>query len=100
MKQLLLRVTYTAKHGMREKFVDEIISGGLLETILKEDGCISYDYYYSVQNEDEILLVEQWETEEQQKVHLKQPHMEQLRSIKERYIVDMDIKKSLLADRG
>ena len=97
MKQLLLRVTYTAKP---EKFVDEIISGGLLETILKEDGCISYDYYYSVQNEDEILLVEQWETEEQQKAHLKQPHMEQLRSIKERYIVDMDIKKSLLADRG
>lgn len=98
MQQLLLCVTYTAKHGMRETFVNEIISKGLFDIIHKESGCLGYEYYYSASNDDEVLLVEQWETEELQKQHMRQTHMEDLKSIKECYIIDTHLKKFFVTD--
>ncbi len=97
MHQLMLCVTYTAKAGLRETFLKEIHSSGIVEKILQEDGCLEYGYYLSIKDEDDILLVEKWESEEQQQVHLKQPHMEVLKAIKARYISYVRIEKSFLA---
>ena len=59
---LTLYVAYTAKPGCRETFVRQIVMEGIADTIRREEGCIRYDYYFSAQQEDEILLVEQWQT--------------------------------------
>jgi len=54
---LTLYVAYTAKPGCRETFVRQIVMEGIADTIRREEGCIRYDYYFSAQQEDEILLV-------------------------------------------
>ena len=56
---LTLYVAYTAKPGCRETFVRQIVMEGIADTIRREEGCIRYDYYFSAQQEDKILLVEQ-----------------------------------------
>lgn len=81
-------VVQTAKDGCREKFVEELNASGVSDAIRAEHGCIKYDFYYSENNPNEILLVEIWETQKHQQVHLTQPHMDTLRAIKEKYIVD------------
>ena len=83
---LTLYVKYTAKPGCRENYVRDIVSEGILTTIRAEAGCIRYDYYFSAQEENVVLLIEQWETEEHQRVHMQQPHMQQPRAIKEQYV--------------
>ena len=55
---LLLLVKYTAKPGGGEKFVREITASGILNTVRAEDGCEGYDYYFSAENPDTVLLVE------------------------------------------
>ena len=57
---LLLLVKYTAKPGGGEKFVREITASGILNTVRAEDGCEGYDYYFSAENPDTVLLVEKW----------------------------------------
>lgn len=96
MKELLLCVTYTAKHGEKEKFIDEVSAGGILEKIRQEDGCLQYEYYYATQDEDKIVLVEKWENEEKQQIHMKQPHMEQLKDIKEKYVIHTKLEKAFV----
>ena len=83
---LTLYVAYTAKPGCRETFVRQIVMEGIADTIRREEGCIRYDYYFSAQQEDKILLVEQWQTQAHQRIHLQQPHMARLRAIKEQYV--------------
>ena len=84
-----LFVVYTAeKAGNRETFVQEVKQAGYDTMIRAEDGCISYDYYASMEDENKLLLIERWESEEKQQVHVKQLHMTALREIKDRYIVD------------
>ena len=84
-----LFVVYTAeKEGNREAFVRDVKAAGYDEIIRGEDGCISYDYYAAMEDPNKLLLIERWESEEKQQIHVKQPHMTELRAIKDRYIVD------------
>lgn len=57
MAQLLLLVAYTAKPGMRESFVCQVRDAGILDAIRRENGCLQYDYFYSEEDENLLLLV-------------------------------------------
>ena len=96
MAQLLLLVTYSARPGMREEFVQKLRESGILEAIRKENGCVRYDYFYSEEDENQLLLVEKWETEECQRVHMEQPHMKKLAEIKDRCMTDTKLERFLV----
>ncbi|MBR2405628.1 MAG: antibiotic biosynthesis monooxygenase [Clostridia bacterium] len=81
-------VKFDCLPGKRAAFIDRVKAEGVLEAIRAEDGCIRYDYYLSEKDENELLLIEQWESKHHQQVHLDQPHMVQLRSFKSDYIVN------------
>ncbi len=85
-EQLILYVRYHAKDGCREAFVRQIVEEGILTAIRSEAGCLAYDYYFSAQDENELLLLERWESAAHQRVHMEQPHMARLREIKEQYV--------------
>lgn len=70
----------------REAFVEAVKKEGILSAIRAEDGCLRYDYYFSETNENELLLIEAWETKRHQQIHIEQPHMARLREIKDDYI--------------
>ncbi|MBR2721542.1 MAG: antibiotic biosynthesis monooxygenase [Clostridia bacterium] len=70
----------------REAFVDRVKSEGILSAIRAEEGCLRYDYYFSEADENELLLIEAWESKRHQEVHIGQPHMARLREIKGEYI--------------
>ena len=84
--EVKLHVTYTAKPGCRETFVRQIVTEGILTAIRAEEGCLTYDYYFSAQDENVVLLIERWESEACLRVHLTQPHMADLRKIKEEFV--------------
>jgi len=84
----LFVVYVAAEEGGREAFVNEVKAAGYDEIIRKEDGCVSYDYYAAMEDPKKLLLIERWESEEKQQIHVKQPHMTELRKIKDKYVVD------------
>lgn len=79
-------VVFKSIPGKREAFIEALHKEDIVEMVRNEDGCIRYDYYFSEKNPNEILLIEQWESQQHQKVHIDQPHMARLRQIKEGYI--------------
>lgn len=76
---------------MREKFVERVRAEGILDAVRAENGCHRYDYYFSEENSNELLLIEAWETKEHQQIHIEQPHMAALRSFKDEYIVSTEL---------
>ena len=97
-EQLTLYVRYTAKDGCREAFVREIVETGILTLIRQEAGCLAYDYYFSAQDENVVLLIERWESAEHQRIHMQQPHMTRLREIKDKYITATKLGRVRLED--
>ena len=92
MQNVELIVTYTLKHGMRQRFLDEEYAEGIPQKVLEEDGCLRYEYCLSVDDEERLLLIEKWQSEQQQKKHLAQAHMQALKMIKERYVLDTKVE--------
>lgn len=70
----------------REAFIQKVKDTGILDSIRAENGCIKYDYYLSEKDENELLLIEKWQSKDHQQIHLKQPHMAKLQQFKNDYI--------------
>lgn len=98
MEELILYVKYQAKPGCRETFVRQIVEKGILTAIRQEPGCLAYDYYFSAQDENVVLLIERWESAEHQRIHMQQPHMTRLREIKDKYIAATKLGRVRLED--
>ena len=81
-------VKFKCFEGKRESFVERVKKEGILDKIRAEDGCHRYDYYFSESDPRELLLIEAWETEKHQQIHIEQPHMAALRALKGEYIED------------
>jgi len=77
----------------REAFVERVKSTGILDAIRAENGCIKYDYYFSVEDPNELLLIEFWESKEHQQIHIQQPHMAKLREFNGEYIGDAVLRE-------
>ena len=92
MHGFILFVTYTMKHGTREEFLREVKECGVLEEIRREKGCLGYDSYYPVDKSDELCILEKWEKEEDQIRHLDQPHMDKIKALKSRYVLDTQME--------
>lgn len=72
----------------RQAFIKKVKDTGILSAIRAENGCFKYDYYLSESDENELLLIEQWESKNHQQIHIAQPHMDLLRSFKNEYIIN------------
>lgn len=80
-------VVFKCHDGKREAFVEKVKAEGIVDAVRAEDGCGRYDYYYSEKDPNELLLIEAWESQHHQQVHIDQPHMVRLREFKDDYII-------------
>lgn len=88
-----LNVTYRMKPGKREEFLAQVTAQGILAAIRAEEGCLGYRYFCSVEDPDQLLLVERWTDEQAQATHMGQPHMKQLAAIKEICALDTKLER-------
>lgn len=84
-----LLVTYTAKDAQTIRaFYEAVAAAGVIEETHKEEGILRYDYYFSAERENEILIVEKWVSREMQVYHDSLPHLVTLGRIKEKYGIE------------
>ena len=80
-------VVFKCVEGKREEYIKALKDEEIIDAVRKEDGCIRYDYYFSEKDEDEILLIEAWESKNHQQIHLEQPHMKRSFELKPKYVI-------------
>lgn len=95
---VVLNVTYKCKPNMKEDFLKAIKSEGIDTACRNEDGNIKYDYYFPVDEDDEMLtdemlLVEKWRDADALDAHTKQPHFARLGELKNEYVEETIIEK-------
>lgn len=89
-----MHVFYTAKDKETLcEFYDEVEREGIIEETHKEEGNLRYDYYFSADRDNELLIVEQWKDKESQIYHDALPHLVKLGEIKEKYGIQTSIEE-------
>ena len=92
---IVLNVTYCCKSGLRDEFLESIMTEGIDEASRAEEGNLRYAYYYPADGGDELLLVEKWRDAEALAAHGGQPHYLRLKELKAEYVEDTVIEKFL-----
>lgn len=92
MKPFCIEVRYFTKPGCRESFIKEIKENSIAEKVLAEKGAIHYEYFLSAEDNDMVLLLEEWESREAQQAHMNHPNMETIVAIKDKYVAGTELK--------
>ncbi len=90
MQELRLNVIYHVKPGMVEEFMERLIEADVETIVRGEKGCEEYRYEAHAEN-NTIVLTERWTSKEMQQEHLKQPHMEIVKQLKDKYVLETEI---------
>ncbi|BCZ46246.1 hypothetical protein psyc5s11_23130 [Clostridium gelidum] len=96
---LLVNVTYTIKQGKREEFFNKVNEMRIVKDSRKEPGNIKYEYFFQVESEDKLFLMEMWVNDVAQSMHGKTEHYKKLQLLKEEYVTDVNIEKYNISKR-
>lgn len=88
---LTINILYKGKDS--KKFAKEMTEKGIVERIRAQKGNIRYEYYQSLERDDEILLLDIWENQEALDIHHQSPMMGEIMKLREKYDVKMEVHK-------
>ena len=90
---LVFNVTFKCRPGMRDAFLEQIMSAGIIDGARGEAGNLRYDYSVPVDHADELFLVEKYRDADAVAEHVRQTHTAKLVELKERYVSDMVLEQ-------
>lgn len=95
---ITVNIYYTGVNGAAAKFVEEMIAGKTVERIRQEKGNLRYDYFFSVDDAETVLLIDSWENQEAIDAHHESPMMKTILELREKYQLHMRGERYLAED--
>ena len=77
-------IRYIGKNGSAKEFVNEMISSGLVDLIRKEEGNIRYEYFFPLEEDDSVTLIDSWKDQESLNKHHELPLMKEISKLREK----------------
>ena len=90
---ITVNIYYKGENGNAKKFVEEMKSLGIVDSIKTEDGTLRFDYFYPDGDEETVLLIDEWENQEALDVHHKLPLMKKIMELRDKYNLHMVVNK-------
>ena len=90
---ITLHLFYTGENDNARKFMEEMETSGLADSIRQEPGNLRYEYYLPVRDPKTILLIDSWESQDAIDVHHASPMMQQIAVLREKYDLHMQVER-------
>ena len=92
-KPITMNLYYTGENGNARKFVEEMESSGTADAIRAEEGNLRYDYFFSKDDPETVLLIDSWRDQAAIDAHHASPMMARLASLREKYDLHMTAER-------
>ena len=97
---ITVHIYYTGENGSAKAFVKEMLTSGLVDEIKKEKGNRRYEYFFSVEDEETVLLVDSWDNQEAIDLHHSSSIMGQIMELRIKYHLHMKVERYFLDETG
>lgn len=97
---ITVHIYYTGENGSAKAFVKEMLTSGLVDEIRKEKGNRRYEYFFSVEDEETVLLVDSWDNQEAIDLHHSSSIMGQIMELRIKYHLHMKVERYFLDETG
>lgn len=90
---IVVNLYYTGKNGSAVKFVNEMISSGIVEKIRQEQGNLKYEYFFSQSDPETVLLIDVWDSQKAIDLHHSSEMMGEIVKLREKYDLHMKMER-------
>lgn len=90
---IAVNIYYRGTNGNARKFAEEMESSGTADAIRREEGNIKYDYFFTMADQETVLLIDCWEDQEALDIHHASPMMEKIAELREKYDLHMEVER-------
>lgn len=95
-----VNIYYSGENGSARKFAEEMVSSGVVRDIRAEKGNIRYEYFYPMDDEETVLLIDSWEDQHAIDAHHASPMMGQIIKLREKYDLHMKVERYVSDEAG
>lgn len=101
-KQMAVTVNiyYSGKDKNARKFAEEMTASGVVSDIRAEAGNIRYEYFFPMEDEETVLLIDSWKDQQSIDLHHASPMMAQIIKLREKYDLHMKVERYLSDEEG
>lgn len=96
---IVVNIYYTGVAGMARKFAEEMESSGTAAAIRREEGNLSYEYFFPMADSETVLLIDHWENQHALDRHHASPMMAKIMELRIKYDLRMKVER-YLSDEG
>ena len=100
MMSFTMNIYYKGKNGSAKKFVDEMISSGIVDEIRSKVGNLKYEYFEPLEDKEAILLIDSWKDQESLDKHHESETMKKIIELRNKYDLHMKVEKFIPFDNN
>ena len=90
---LIINIYYTGKNGSARKFAEEMVSSGLVDRVRAEEGNERYEYFFPMEDNETVMLIDKWKNQEALDLHHKSEMMKEIADLRNKYELKMRVEK-------
>lgn len=77
-----------------------MIAEGIVANIRGEEGNIKYEYFFPMDDEETVLLIDSWKDQHAIDIHHASPMMKQIAELREKYDLHMRVERYVSDEEG
>ena len=97
---ITVNIYYSGVNGKAKKFAEEMVSSGVVSDIRAEAGNLRYEYFFPMEDEETVLLVDSWKDQHAIDLHHASPMMTRITELREKYDLHMKVERYVSDETG
>lgn len=97
---ITVNIYYSGVDGNARRFAEEMVSSGVVSDIRAEDGNLRYEYFFPMENDETVLLIDSWKDQHSINVHHESPMMTKIIKLREKYNLHMKVERYVSDEKG
>lgn len=90
---ITINIYYTGKNGSAKEFAKEMTETEVVSAIRNEPGNLKYEYYFSYENPETVLLIDRWVNQKALDIHHHSPMMNKITELRNKYDLTMVVDR-------
>ena len=95
---ITVNLYYTGRNGAARRFAEEMTAGGTVAAIRQEEGNLQYEYFFPMEDEETVLLIDSWADQAALVRHHHTPMMQTIMALREKYDLHMRVVRYVSDD--
>ena len=97
---ITINIYYIGINGNARKFAEEMTRSGIVNEIRAEEGNLKYEYYFPMNDNETVLLIDSWVNQQAIDKHHASPMMKKIIDLREKYELSMKVERYISDEMG